>query len=29
VIRQLTLVIDPMANRDWVLPSGAVPGAKK
>jgi predicted aspartyl protease len=29
VIRQVTLVIDPMANRDWVLPSGAVPGAKK
>jgi predicted aspartyl protease len=23
VIRQLTLVIDPVANRNWVLPSGA------
>jgi hypothetical protein len=29
VIRQVTLVIDPVADRNWVLPSGAVPGAKK
>lgn len=28
VIRQVTLVIDPVADRDWVLPSGAVPGKK-